>query len=752
MHMSKDTNTLSVVIPIRSTKNYDVVKRLVFKRRDTTSKNIEFIVVDDGSDLNGSQQIKEMCDALKYKYLRIDSEDKYFSLARARNYGVQNARGKYVMLEDVDFFPYEGFYTDIVNEIDNWELDKRQEDFFTIPAIWLTEKSATEITGNNSIQIKNKILQKYLEYDTDYFEFGVPCGSVVVVSKHHYLSIGGQNEKFDRWGFEDHEFANRLLAFSCKFPDPINKYKYCADQYKDYTKYIGFRSRYRLYGDIVAAKGIVTFHIPHPISKEFRTPKIREENEVKFNECVSRLEKNPYYLGSLVDRTSSEKTLLTSKNPFIYNNELWPLFGDVYFYDDGLHSKEDFLKFIEQNKITTMVMQNPYKKEQKLEIYKFIKAHGIRCIVAERGALPQSVYFDETGFCCESTRYSEKYWDRNLTESEKSRTIEYIRTFKSSGASLEKQGLRIGGIELRKHLQISNEQKILFVTFQTREDATVTYFAGKIRNYDNFVKLVEETVEKLPKDWVLVYKNHPLESTKISLDKAICGDEYHINDILEAADMVLLMNSGCGLLSIIYDVPVLHCSIAQYDNLKFNRYISTSDEVIEYCQNPFKVDREAALRFLHYLVFEFYSFAENVFEKRKGKPDSWPVRLIFNKIIYPGKAEVCYYRDKSKAVWRNSVIFDRYRDFMSTQYLELKKKKVSSVEKNKKQQPSVKKASISPKIQTQEAPKNKTHSIEEFLFSKILNDKLLAKYKKDRDLYFKDSKNFIAKLYYSINS
>ena len=291
MHMSKDTNTLSVVIPIRSTKNYDVVKRLVFKRRDTTSKNIEFIVVDDGSDLNGSQQIKEMCDALKYKYLRIDSEDKYFSLARARNYGVQNARGKYVILEDVDFFPYEGFYTDIVNEIDNWELDKRQEDFFTIPAIWLTEKSATEITGNNSIQIKNKILQKYLEYDTDYFEFGVPCGSVVVVSKHHHLSIGGQNEKFDRWGFEDHEFANRLLAFSCKFPDPINKYKYCADQYKDYTKYIGFRSRYRLYGDIVAAKGIVTFHIPHPISKEFRTPKIREENQVKFNECVSRLEK-----------------------------------------------------------------------------------------------------------------------------------------------------------------------------------------------------------------------------------------------------------------------------------------------------------------------------------------------------------------------------------------------------------------------------------------------------------------------------
>lgn len=738
---------LSVIIPVRMIDEGRILWRFGFKRFDTEiSHNIEFIVVDDGSSKDNAEKIKRECEKFNYKYLRINSEDKYFSLARARNFGAQLASGDYVLFEDIDFAPYIGFYNDIINEINIWDLDNRQEDFFTIPAIWLTEMASSEFVKDHSRNAKNKLLQKYLEFDTKYFEFGVPCGSVVLVSRHHYLSIGGQNSQFERWGFEDHEFANRLTSFSCKLPDPINKSKYVPTKYEEYITYEGFRARYRLYGDMVAAKGIMLFHISHPISSEFRNAKIRDENKKLFEESSSEFSKNNYYLGSLEDLTTDDRTLISSKNPFVYNNELWPLLGKVFFFDDGLHSPDEYLEFISDNKITSVLMQNPYKQESKLKIYLELKRKGIKCIVSERGALPGSIYFDETGFCCESKKYLPENWSRELNESEKTKIKTFIQDYQASGIALEKQGGIIGGQTLKAKLNISKNQNVLLVTFQTRNDATVKYFAGKIGSYDNFITLVQEVSRLLPKNWVMLYKNHPLEPEKVEIKNAICIDDYHINDALEISSMVLLMNSGCGILSLLYNVPVLHCSQAQYDNESFNRYINTAQEVINYCNKPFCIDQTARLQFLYYLVYEFYSYAENVYQKRKGKPDSWPVRLIFKTIRYPGKKAIYYFRDKSKAIWRKSIIFDRYRHYISTEYDILKKTKTTPASQLKTQPKKAKTVEeISP-----ESKINIKHPIENCIIKRIVSPELYNKYKKNRDLYFQDSKSSIIKFYYKI--
>lgn len=755
---------LTVLIPVRTTENYDIVERLNFKRKDPSANNaVEFIVIDDGSNSEGAKALKEEADRLGYKYLRIDSEDKFFSLARARNYGAQHANGKYLLIEDVDFAPYQGFYSDIIEEIALWELDQKQEDFFSIPAIWLTKEMSEEYLACNTKAVAKKIIQKYLEFDTRYFEFGVPCGSTLVVSKHHYLSIGGQNERFERWGFEDHEFANRLLRFSVKFPNPVNSTKYLPTQFDEYVNYEGFRSRYRLHGDLVASKGIYTFHINHPISTQFRSPQIREANRLIFEECRAKMDQDPYYLGSLDNLASSERTLLSSNNPFIFNNEIWPLLGRVYFYDDGVHSVEEYLDFIAKNKITRVLMQNPYKNEKQLEIYKALRKEGIRCIVAERGALPESIYFDETGFCCESANYTPDKWDRELTTEERENVLEYIKNFKSSGRALEAQAAPIGGEALKKKLNIKH-LKILFVPFQTRTDATVRYFAGKIGTYDNFLNLVREVANKLPKDWVLCYKNHPIEPEKHEISNAICLDNYHINDILEASSGVLLMNSGCGILSMLYGVPVLHCAQAQYDNEKLNRYISSTQEVLDFCAAPFTIKEEDCLKFIHYLVFEFYSFAENICIKRPGKPDSWPVKVRFRKIRFPEEEAVMYFRDASKAVWRKSVLFDRYRKYLNTEFDKAKKKPTSqptNAVQSKSQERGKAVVAVQSKSKEQgkivvETPKTpnaglaKKRPLEKMFFNAILSKKLAQKYNKDREAYFRDSKSILARAYYSL--
>lgn len=724
---------LSVIIPVRSTKNYDIIQRISWKLLDSElSDNIEFIIVDDGSDEESSIKIKTKCNELGFKYIFINSRDQYFSLARARNEGVRRSLGKYIMIEDVDYVPYIGYYNDILYEIELFDFNNKCEDFFTIPCIWLTEEASISFLNNNSKNNAKKLIHKYLEYDLQFFEFGIPAGSIVVMSRHHYLSIGGQNEKFNRWGFEDHEFANRLLCFSNKFRIPNSQYTYIENTYDNYTEYKGFRARYRLYGDLVCGKGIWCFHINHPISNTFRNNEIKKQNREVFEICTKEIQNNPYYLSPLYDPFRG-RTCITSKNPYIWNNELIPLYGELYFFDDELHSKEEFYQFIIDNKIDRVVMQNPYTKENKFKIYKYLKQNNIEVIVAERGALPESVYFDNTGFCCESKMYSENLWNKELDPIQYNDIIEYIKDYKASGKALEKQNSCIGGVELRKKLGIGSSQNVLFVVFQTRKDTTIKYFSGKIGTYDNFINLVNDTYKKLPYNWTIVYKNHPLEVDKVNIPGAICLDNYHINDILEASNMVLLMNSGCGILALMYGLPVLHVSKAQYDCPYFNRYISSSSDVINYCNNIFNVDIEKSYRFLYYLVFEFYSFAKNIYKKRPGKPESWPVQLIFNKIVFPGVSQIKYGRDKNKAIWKKSILYDRYRTSINEQ------------EKNKNVN----------KYTTKNIPKVKkkfSHKIENIIMYIFLSHKKYIKYHNNRDIFFKDSKNFIVKNYYRINN
>lgn len=737
---------LSVIIPVRTTEQYNIIERIKFKKYDTPKNNIEFIIVNDGSNEEDSLKIKKICNENNIKYVYIESQDKYFSLARARNKGVQVAHGKYILIEDVDFLPYIGFYDDIVDEINLFELDNKTEDFIVIPCIFLSKNTSKDFIVDNSKRHAKKIIQKYLEYDLKYFENGIPAGSILVMSRHHYLSIGGQNEAFNRWGFEDHEFAERLLLFSCKFPEPKNKTIYKDTVYGEYTSYEGFRARYRLYGDLVAAQGIYAFHIHHPISSSFRNPKIRQENKNIFNQCIKKMSSDEYYLPPLIDHHRG-RTCVTSKNPFIYNRELFPFYGDVFFFDDALHTKEEFYDFICKNKIDRVIMQNPYSKERKLEIYKYLKDKDIECIIGERGALPDSVYFDRTGFCCESKLYDENIWDKELSSEQKKSIYEYIQSYKQSGVSLEKQSPCISGTILRKENDIAENQKILFVPFQTRKDTTVNYFAGKIGSYDEFINLIYEVQKKLPADWILCYKNHPLEPENVNISGAVCLDKYHINDILEAANMVLLMNSGCGILSLLYDVPVLHSAVAQYDNPNFNRYICKPEEVIEYCEHPFTVNHEKAIRFLFYLVFEFYSFATNIYKHRLGKPDSWPERLVFQRIIFPDCPPVYYSRKKEKAIWKKSIIFDRYRDFLNKIELEKKKAQIPMPPTSKsKECKTTEKTDIPKKENIQHS-----HYIENKIVKIFTSNAKYKKYIKNREVFFMESKYKIVRAYLKLN-
>ena len=90
-------NLISVIVPI-----YNVEKKLnrcLISLKNQTYKNIEVLLIDDGSPDN--------CEKICLKYIKTDNRFKYLKksnggLSSARNAGISNAKGKYIYFIDSD--------------------------------------------------------------------------------------------------------------------------------------------------------------------------------------------------------------------------------------------------------------------------------------------------------------------------------------------------------------------------------------------------------------------------------------------------------------------------------------------------------------------------------------------------------------------------------------------------------------------------------------------------------------------------
>ena len=90
---------ISVIVPVYNVEKY--LNRCVQSIVDQTYKNLEIILVDDGSP----DHCPQMCDAWAKKDSRIQViHKKNGGVASARNMGIKNSRGKYFAFIDPDDF------------------------------------------------------------------------------------------------------------------------------------------------------------------------------------------------------------------------------------------------------------------------------------------------------------------------------------------------------------------------------------------------------------------------------------------------------------------------------------------------------------------------------------------------------------------------------------------------------------------------------------------------------------------------
>jgi predicted glycosyltransferase involved in capsule biosynthesis len=604
---------LTIILAVRTSDFAFYESRLKLRDRCDLS-GVSTVVVDDGSPEQESLRIKSFCEARNWQYVYIDSGHIPFCLSRARNFGLQWANSEWIYIDDADMAYPQDFFQKLIDEL--FLLDQTPFNFLTIPAVYLTADATSQV--QETVEIDSHIpwlLSRTLlenprgspESNSAIQSFS-PASAMLAMRRKTALTAGAYDTDFEGWGGEDRDFVFRLLALNTKLAKP----KKFADtknwSLNDTHCFEGWRSLYRLLGDYMTRKGFYAFHLFHE-PNAWREPKSATKNlEHAKRKAIEYSERKKIPCAS--DK-SRPRDVIIGFNPFIADPKVRETLGnpEIVDEDDSKHP-DDFVAEVLKSPVNSVIMWNPYKKEWRLRVLNAFRELGVSPVIAERGALPNSIYFDTNGLCILSNSYNEENWTRELNTEEVLRTKEYIDGIRFGEKALEAQSRRIGAALLASKLMIPLDTKILFAPLQLLDDTVTTMFAEEGRDYPTYLGELERLSKGLPRNWILVYKNHPLSLVKTNISAAVCADRYHINDLLEACDAAVVYNSGTGLLAQAFEKRVFYFGKCFYAIDGVNSQFESIDGILAALSNLVPPDSEKILKFYHFLRYEFYSFAE----------------------------------------------------------------------------------------------------------------------------------------------
>lgn len=676
--MSNKSYDLSVIIPFRYDANLPyLVERLEEQCRIFSScKFIEFIVVDSGSPKRDRKIVSDLCEKYGISYLYHNSIGKKFSIGEARDFGVQNAKGRLVTFLDVDLRVESTFWKRLVDFSRAFGIFENKRSFFVVPCLYLTSDGSIEFYKNNDDDFFYKAYISYLHGEKSIVESFAPCSSVMVVNRAHYLSVGGHRPEFRGHGYEDFELYHRLMVLDGVIPRSDTYY--VDSKTWDGSSYNGFRAQLSLLGRAAMMANLFVTHIWHPRPKKSSFYGGMQVNREIWLDIFKEFDNSKIMPEPLVDSgASKERAIFFGKygdNAPNCLRDVFPYIGKIVYvseYDfcdaEKVFHADDFERFIKSSAITKIIFPNPYGNAVRLQIYEWCRRNNFPYLVFERGALPESWFFDNKGFNADSSSYSPDVWNNILNEEEKNSVENYIYSVLNEQGALEQQGVRLGGDGLAQKLKIGNK-KVLFVPLQRPSDTVIKYFAGEEDGYERFLSFIEESAERMKRlGWTVLCKKHPLETKVPELKNVFFVDENtHFLDLLELSDAVALINSGVGIYSMMLNKPTYILGNAFYSVDGINKSIDNFDvsTFVNEITHLYVPDREKSLSFIHYLYNFFYSFGTPKVVTRKesdGSLRTITTGIDFYKVNVGGINFLNFSRDNRVPIQKTAPIFERFR-------------------------------------------------------------------------------------------
>ncbi|MGI6371842.1 MAG: glycosyltransferase [Caldicoprobacterales bacterium] len=205
---------ISIVVPVYNVEKY--LKECINSLLEQDFRGqYEIICVNDGSTDSSLQVLKEY-EKSNEKIVLINQKNK--GLSAARNTGLKNAKGKYVMFIDSDDYLKNPKVLSLLYD----EIEKNDLDFVVADFEYDYEEKVKNYRIKRSQAIKNKIM-----IGRDFYDLGIKTKSImsVVWNKLYKKEFLEKNNLFFYEGifYEDMEFTPRVyyLAKRVKYVDEV---------------------------------------------------------------------------------------------------------------------------------------------------------------------------------------------------------------------------------------------------------------------------------------------------------------------------------------------------------------------------------------------------------------------------------------------------------------------------------------------------------------------------------------------------
>jgi predicted glycosyltransferase involved in capsule biosynthesis len=158
---------------------------------------VGFFIVDDGSDPDMAERLQDRCRKLDFGYIRLETEEREFSVGRCRNAGAMVARSPFVFMQDVDLMPWGGFYQKLLKEMEIQGMHEDARAFLMVPYVFLTADGTAEFLSSAPEDRCQRFQHAALAGDRRRVEKISTGTSANVYNRLWYLSRGGNCAEFE---------------------------------------------------------------------------------------------------------------------------------------------------------------------------------------------------------------------------------------------------------------------------------------------------------------------------------------------------------------------------------------------------------------------------------------------------------------------------------------------------------------------------------------------------------------------------
>lgn len=538
------------------------------------------VVVDFGSEATQAGAIATICRQHGYQYHFVDDQG-VFSLSLARNIGASLCETDFVYFCDPDFISERDLFRRLAETATALDMRNVIDVMLNPPAFHLGAAETAQFEARNSPEEQSSLLRKlgfvlnYSAVSKEEEQYVAPYSNVFLIGRKMFSLVGGYDTSFRGHGSEDFEFLLRFCIHAGTLPLPQDPEKNLFGpidaSFYQAKSYAGFRRLFELLSQPTEGLGIKAFHLHHPRAREQEWYTSGDKKRRQFRSATKKYLRQQHQLLAVdhIDRGKVIACLCKNKDTWGYFLPLRQLdYRILPVFEDGKDTVDAILSGLEKGEIDDIAIFNPYMKSHAAFRPIFDKARelGRNTIVIERGALPETIYYDND-VCYNIDSFSEDaFLDEKISQEELKYAESYLSELRLGSKTLEEMG-SYAETSLKYQDLLKSEGLKCFIPLQLEDDMAVTMFLKGEQTYPEFLASLTSLVGQNP-DVMFVIKPHPLSKSEIPLARTnviLAERSDNIHAILDAVDGTLCYNSGVGLLSILHQTATITLGNAFYN-------------------------------------------------------------------------------------------------------------------------------------------------------------------------------------------